>query len=551
MQFAPLQKEVITGDPSGRWLPSQIVAGARLALAFIFLLAIWADPAQPVRQASLGIACLSAFALWSAVVLFASFNDWWAEFRLAFLALWIDCLAAVAAVYFTEGAQQDFATPLAAFFVFILVSATLLGGWRTALVAGVVVPVGFVAMAYLLTSQGLAVDPIRVGRKFGFFLVIAALVVWYGGRRSLPGAPPLVTVPQPDYPTPLKEALHYASEVFAAGQGLIGWRARSDPHGFLYLAQGCDATGWQLDPAAMRGEPELGTFPLLFKGPAKALALDHEYGIAIRRDVRISAAEGSGCRQGLWIPIKASDGQGFLVLADLRRMGRDLLPLALSVGREVGSAFDRHAASLASHQAGLGRLRQKVARDLHDSVAQSLAGASYRIEAARKAIEAGLDPGAEQAAVGEAMRAEQRHVRTIIERLREGREVRIRYDLADELEQLVAEMATQWGIAASLVRTAQPIEVGPNQLHDLRQIAREAMANASRHGGADEVRFTLEGEERAFHLDIVDNGLAGGAAGPFHPRSIADRVAALGGKLDARRGPAGARLYITVPRLSA
>ncbi|WP_195908729.1 hypothetical protein [Novosphingobium sp. Gsoil 351] len=100
----------------------------------------------------------------------------------------------------------------------------------------------------------------------------------------------------------------------------------------------------------------------------------------------------------------------------------------------------------------------------------------------------------------------------------------------------------------------EPLDVGLSQIHELRQIAREAVANAARHGFASRIVFTVDPAPTAFHLDIVDNGNGGrvtGSSHPFKPRSIAERVAALGGKLDARCGPAGARLYITVPRLSA
>lgn len=552
----PAREQARRGDvaiePGLRWLPSQIVAGFRLALAVVYLVAVWADPVQPLRQAALGFAILLAYGAWAALLLLLSHRDWWAEFRLARIALAIDCLAAIGSVYFTEGAQQDFATPLAAFFVFILVSATLLGGWRMALVAGIAVPVGILAVVWLLIAQGIAVEPIRAGRRFGYLLIIAAIFVWYGGRRGLPSAPRFLTVPRPDSDLPLEDALRYAMTVFAARRGAIGWRPRSGSPTLIRLPSD------QEDFAALSPDGLLDGLagvqaPVLFGPPAKAITLDGNH------DATASRLQFAALGQ-VWpdralsfaIPFAASDGAGVVLLTAMRAVGRDLLPLGFSVGREIGQTFDRHAASVVSYEEGLGRLRHTVARDLHDSVAQSLAGASYRVDAARKAIGSGHDAGAELAAVGEALRAEQRHVRTIIERLREGREMRVRHDLAEDLEALLDEMSDQWRVATSLVRPSERIEVGTRQLHDLRQIVREAVANAARHGGASELKVALAGEASRFHLDVVDNGGAGQvAAEQFAPRSIAERVAALGGKLEARRGPAGARLYITVPRLSA
>jgi signal transduction histidine kinase len=540
-------------EPGLRWLPSQIVATFRFALAVVYLVAIWADPVQPVRQASVGFALLLAYGAWSALLLLLAYRDWWADFRLARIALGIDCLAAIGSVYFTEGAQQDFATPLAAFFVFILVSATLLAGWRMALLAGVTVPVGILAVVWILSAQGIAVEPIRAGRRFGYLLIIAAIFVWYGGRRGLPPAPRFLTVPQPGSELPLEDALRYAMTVFAAGCGRIVWRPRSGPRIVIETPLGeglpCDSpppADWPADLSTLDA-------PILFGLRDQAITLDHSRLAAVRSlDFSVDRSAWPGALGALSIPFSASDGVGLILLTRMPTAGRDVLPLAASAAGEIGQTFDRHAASLASYEQGLGRLRHTVARDLHDSVAQSLAGASYRVDAARKAIATGNDPAIELAAVGDALRAEQRQVRSIIARLREGRDMRVRHDLAEDLGALLVEMSEQWRVGTSLARPSERIEVGTRQLHDLRQIVREAVANAARHGRASEVKFALEAQAHDFHLDIVDNGrFTSTAAQTFEPRSIGERVAALGGKLDARRGPAGARLYITVPRLSA
>jgi len=537
--------------PGLSWLPAQIVAGFRLVLALILVIAIWADPTQPVRQAELATLCLASYSAWALGLLAIAFRNWWIDFRLARTALVVDCLAEILAVYFTEGVAHDFTPPVAAVFVFVLVSATVLGGWRTALLVGVVVPLATVAVAALLLSNGVPVDPMQVSRRFGFFLVIAALVVWYGGRRSLPAVPSLVTVPRLEVRLPLQEALDYACATFGAGRAIIRWHDRTEPETVAELSSGDEAASLLPLP------PNAGTFSGL---DAPSLGMDNGAVLSLDPGHRFVIARGEGCNslvpdgwdEALAIPVTATEGAGVVMLGELRSPGRDLLPLAVSVGREIGAAFDRHGVSLNSYEVDLGRLRQSVARDLHDSVAQSLAGALFRTEAAQKAITGGKDPHDELAKITQALRSEQRHVRTIIERLRAGSELRVRHDLGIELEQLVQELASQWGLAARLSPPHTPIQVGTTQLGELRQIVREAFANAVRHGRATEVRFALGEELHAFTLDVEDNGKVDGeGAGPFSPRSIAERVGALGGKIEARRGPAGARLYINVPRLSA
>ena len=531
------------------WLPSQIVAALRLALALIYLAALYADPEQPARDTLAGSLLLASFLAWSAVLLVAALKDWWADFRTAPLALVVDCLIGVGSVYFTEGARQEFAMPLVAFFVFTLVSAMLLAGWRTTLVAGLAVSIGVAGMAAVLAADGVAIDWIRISRRFGYFLVIAAIVVWYGGRRTLPDAPRLATVPQPGSPTPLEEALAYAKATFGNRAGHIVWQPHSQPAMVVTSGPG----GAKAAPTLDAGSPSSAKTPespILFRQPDKALALDSGLR-AVRCSFPAMPMDEPAYDEGLVVPFEAGEGNGFLVLTEISPIGRDLLPLAVSAGREIGLAFDRHTASLRSYEEDVGRLRDSVARDLHDSVAQSLAGANYRVEAARKSLENGNDGQSELAAVAEALRTEQRSVRKIIERLREGRDIRARHDLAEELRALLAELELHWGASISLQGPDSAIEVGTSQLHDLRQIAREAVANAARHGNARTIGFTLDAGAHEFHLDVVDDGVGASPRGGLAPKSIGQRVAALGGTLETRSGPTGARLYITVPKLSA
>ena len=217
-------------------------------------------------------------------------------------------------------------------------------------------------------------------------------------------------------------------------------------------------------------------------------------------------------------------------------------------------ALDRHSLSVLAIEDRMGAVRQSVARDLHDSVAQSLAGAVFRIEAARNGLHEGLDAQVELLAVHDALQSEQRHVRTIIERLRKGGDPRLRHDLAGDLVEVLDELGKQWRLELDFARPTEAIEIGSSQLHEIRQIAREAVANSALHGNSTRVTFKLSAEAQTIQLDIVDNGHGRPAAAsnkPFQPRSISERVAALGGKLDARQGPSGTRLYITIPRLSA
>ena len=88
----------------------------------------------------------------------------------------------------------------------------------------------------------------------------------------------------------------------------------------------------------------------------------------------------------------------------------------------------------------------------------------------------------------------------------------------------------------------------------MTRIAREAIANAARHGGARNVVVSLRNASAGVALRVVDDGCGiAGADGVVAPEgfglsSMRDRAAALGGHLSvrpARRG--GTELEVVLP----
>jgi len=77
---------------------------------------------------------------------------------------------------------------------------------------------------------------------------------------------------------------------------------------------------------------------------------------------------------------------------------------------------------------------------------------------------------------------------------------------------------------------------------------REAVANAVRHGRARRIRVSLEENEDALLVTIADDG-AGFAdvVTVRRPRSISERVAQLGGKLELETGVEGTTLHLSLP----
>jgi signal transduction histidine kinase len=111
----------------------------------------------------------------------------------------------------------------------------------------------------------------------------------------------------------------------------------------------------------------------------------------------------------------------------------------------------------------------------------------------------------------------------------------------------LSDLSTYWEIAVELERDAKEIVIPGRLAHELRQVLREAVANAVRHGGASRVAIALAEENRLLRLTVADDGTGFPADTVPQPRSISERIAALGGSLEIASGSAGTELRFTLP----
>lgn len=177
--------------------------------------------------------------------------------------------------------------------------------------------------------------------------------------------------------------------------------------------------------------------------------------------------------------------------------------------------------------------RHRVARDLHDRLAQDLA----LIAAHGPALSAEL--GNDHPLVIAAQRALAISRDTISE-LSDPAEATV----AQALDAVAHELRGQFDVAIAVnVRLEDELE--PRAREHITRISREAIANAARHGGARNVSVSLTRLELAVVLRVIDDGCGlvdeRGAASPegFGLGSIRERAAALGGSLSVHQPQRG------------
>jgi signal transduction histidine kinase len=220
--------------------------------------------------------------------------------------------------------------------------------------------------------------------------------------------------------------------------------------------------------------------------------------------------------------------------------GQVLLASAFGLILIVAARNDFEARARMTRAAALAE-RSRVARDLHDGLAQDLALIAVHGDLIAQ------DMGDQHPMVIAARRALSLSRSTIAELSDPPGAT------ADEaLEAVAQEFRDRFGVAIS-VEAERDCELAPGAQEHVSRIAREAIANATRHGGAKHVVVSLRGADEGITLRVVDDGCGVGAndATPsegFGLRSVRERTDALGGQVTLRRsGRRGTELEVVLP----
>ncbi len=212
------------------------------------------------------------------------------------------------------------------------------------------------------------------------------------------------------------------------------------------------------------------------------------------------------------------------------------------------------------------RERERIGRDLHDGIIQSIYAAGLQLEEAAAGLEeAGAVPASQPARSGPAKRIGS--VMTELNRITNDIRSYI-FDLrtasleARDPEEIVASVADELR-ANTLVRLDLDVErEGPpralqldaERAEQLRQLVHEAFSNILRHAAATCVRVRLRISQRRLDLEIRDDGLGfdpAREAASARGNGLANmrrRAELLGGRLDLQSAPGqGTGLSLTMP----
>jgi len=531
----------ILGHHSGRG-----IALGRLALAALFLIVLYADPNQPVREQWKGYLLAHSYVALSFAVLVFTWNNWWLDYKLCPAALLCDGAMYITSVYFTQSGSTDFMSPYLSFFIFIYLSATLRWGWTGMLTVALALSLSYVGAGVWLERAGIDIAFYQFTRRGIYMILLSLILVWFGLQRRNPTVGRLDLTDSEAGAMPLDQIVDYGMRETASPSAAIAWWSDEDPYALAFHSAG--GAGVQ----HLRSEtlPHPNRFQLaLFDRRRRRMLIVPSKGkfAAIHERFSSSLADFFNIYEGLAIPIASSSGRGLLILTGNRGFGIDHLSLAEGLAQEIEAALNRQLIVQISSEAMEARLRTTLARDLHDSVAQTLAGVGFRLEAIRAQVRAGDNSEHDFAELKASLSSEHKHLRLMIERLRDTNLEPRKVELVSQLKGLATELERTWSTKLNLSADPEDLAISVELAFEIMQITREAVANGVRHGSATNFDICVSRTESGVELDIRDDGTGFAQHPPAHPRSLADRARANGGHLTIFDEPVGARLLIDLP----
>ena len=263
-----------------------------------------------------------------------------------------------------------------------------------------------------------------------------------------------------------------------------------------------------------------------------------------------------GLRYHASIPLYAQDKKlGVMNVAspDWRSLSPEDLQLLYTIGDLLSIAVERARLFARSTQLGAAEERNRLAREIHDTLAQGLTAAALQLESADALLDAGSDAEQARQPLRRALSLTQSNLeearRSVLD-LRaaplEGR------SLSEALDTLVDRWEAEHGIHARYrtINSGRPLP--PHVEVGLYRICQEALTNVARHAGARRATVQLVATPEQVRLVVEDDGRGFDASDVPEDRQglvgMNERAMMLGGTLDILSSPGvGTRVEVKVP----
>ncbi len=476
----------------------------------------------------------------------------------------VDFIIYTALFYATSGADSPFFSP----FIVLILAATIQWGARGARIMGALalvalLPAGWQALFGIDQDSG---STQMFVLRFGYTGIITVLLAAFGGHlERVVQELSRLSVPfgeeSDDSGPPVQACLLHALAVFRAQRGVLLLADEDEPYATLFLLEGTRMSTRQVSDGDMRWiHADLESSAFLLDSHSRTTVSRS------RRDVwptplgPLSAhfAEAGPFERALVIPACTQTMKSWVIVLDHLEPAAEDLSVGAMVGAQVSVALERWDSQRSRRAAFAAEERIRLARDLHDGVLQFLAGAGLQMDAlvADRRLDAVLRTRVD--GLRRSFTDESFELRSFISTLRPARHGAPDRSLGVELQELADRLSRHWSISVETDIRQDDIKAPSDMSYDLSRIVREAVANGVRHGGARRITIRAEAEEGRLHLSVEDDGrgFPGDTAAPdgehdqdavVVPRTLGERVRALGGTIEVLSTEKGARVLIDLP----
>ena len=350
----------------------------------------------------------------------------------------------------------------------------------------------------------------------------------------------------------LTEALHTAlARVTELFELQTGWVWLQDPEtGSPYLA------------AAQNLPPGLANEPTRFEGSCYCLDtyqlgdLEGAANISFITCTRLKELQtgSAGLKYHASIPLYHHDkkvGVFNVARTDWQELSEDELRLLQTVGDLLSIAIERAQLFAKSVELGAAEERNRLAREIHDTLAQGFTAIALQLETADALLDS--NPRRAQKALQQALaitRANLDEARRSVLDLRaaplEGR------TLADALQLLVDDYGARWSLEATFESVGGNRRLPVRVEAGLYRIAQEAITNVVRHAKASRICVTFTARPDSVELVVSDDGQgfepAQMASGRFGLIGLNERARLLGGSAEISSSPGeGTTVCVVIP----
>lgn len=265
--------------------------------------------------------------------------------------------------------------------------------------------------------------------------------------------------------------------------------------------------------------------------------------------------ERAGYETVVAVPVRLHErlvGEISLFYRSMTTLADDDRALLEALASHLAGAIEGQRAGALEREAAIAEERGLLARELHDSIAQSLAFLKLQVGMLRDAVRRG-EPRAVEAVIGELDAGVRESLSDVRELLMHFRTRTNAEDIEPALQATLRKFEHQTGLATHLAIEGLGMPLPPDVQVQVLHVVQEALSNVRKHAGARQVWVEVR-QSPPWRIEVRDDGrgFAGGDGWTSEThvglRIMRERAARIGAQVDVHSSPGtGTRVALTLP----